>query len=141
MEALKKKSQKVIIAVGKRKTSIAKAYLKPGKGIVRINSINLHSFTPELAKLKIMEPIILAGEKLTSNINIYVNVRGGGWQSQAEAARMAIARALLKYSKSEKLKEKFLNYDRQLIVADIRKTEPQKPYYSAARRMRQTSKR
>ncbi len=140
MEALKKK-QKVIIAVGKRKTSIAKAYLKPGKGIVRINSVNLECLTPELAKLKIMEPIILAGEKLMSKVNIYVKVKGGGWQSQAEAARMAIARALLKYSKSDKLKEKFLNYDRHLLVADIRRTEPQKPYYSAARRMRQTSKR
>jgi len=140
VEALKKK-QKVIIAVGKRKTSIAKAYLKPGKGIVRINSVNLECLTPELAKLKIMEPIILAGEKLMSKVNIYVKVKGGGWQSQAEAARMAIARALLKYSKSDKLKEKFLNYDRHLLVADIRRTEPQKPYYSAARRMRQTSKR
>jgi len=136
-----KKKQKVIIAVGKRKTSIAKAYLKPGKGIVRINSVNLECLTPELAKLKIMEPIILAGEKLMSKVNIYVKVKGGGWQSQAEAARMAIARALLKYSKSDKLKEKFLNYDRHLLVADIRRTEPQKPYYSAARRMRQTSKR
>lgn len=136
-----KKKQKVVIAVGKRKTSIAKAYLKPGKGIVRINSVNLECLTPELAKLKIMEPIILAGEKLMSKVNIYVKVKGGGWQSQAEAARMAIARALLKYSKSDKLKEKFLNYDRHLLVADIRRTEPQKPYYSAARRMRQTSKR
>ncbi len=136
-----KKKQKVIIAVGKRKTSIAKAYLKPGKGVVRINSVNLECLTPELAKLKIMEPIILAGEKLMSKVNIYVKVKGGGWQSQAEAARMAIARALLKYSKSDKLKEKFLNYDRHLLVADIRRTEPQKPYYSAARRMRQTSKR
>ncbi|MCW1301127.1 MAG: 30S ribosomal protein S9 [Candidatus Nanoarchaeia archaeon] len=131
--------KKVIIAVGKRKTSIAKAYLTPGKGIVRINSLRLDCY-PELIRLKIAEPLILA-DKVAKKVNIKVNVEGGGIMSQAEAARIAIARAILEYSGSDKLKQKFLEYDRHLLVADVRRTEPQKPYYSAARRGRQTSKR
>ncbi|MCW1296590.1 MAG: 30S ribosomal protein S9 [Candidatus Parvarchaeota archaeon] len=131
---------KNIVTIGKRKTSIAKAVIREGKGVVRINSIRLDVYSPELAKQKIMEPLILAGD-IAKNYNIDVSVSGGGFMSQAEAARMAIARALVEITKDAKLKKKFLDYDRHLLVADVRRTEPQKPYRSAARAQRQTSKR
>ena len=137
---MKSKKNNDIIAVGKRKTSIAKATLKhPGKGIIRINSKDLDCYAPELAKLKIMEPLILSGDKYKS-VNIYVKVKGGGWRSQSEAIRMAIANALVKKF-GESLRKVYLEYDRHLLIADTRRTEPQKPYRSAARAKRQTSKR
>lgn len=133
--------KKPITVSGKRKTSIAKATIKPGKGVVRINSIPINIFEPEIAQLKMKEPLILAGEKYTSKVDIKVSVKGGGWMSQAEAVRNAIAKALVAFFKSKDLEKIFLDYDRHLLVADTRRTEPQKPYRSAARRGRQTSKR
>jgi small subunit ribosomal protein S9 len=134
------KYSKNIITSGKRKTSIARAIIIKGNGVIRINHINLKVYGNEIARMKIMEPLILSGE-LAKNINIKVNVKGGGWQSQAEAARLAIAKAMVEYFKKDSLKNTFLEYDRNLLVADIRRTEPQKPYRSAARSSRQMSKR
>ncbi len=134
------KISKNIIASGKRKTSIARAVISKGSGVVRVNHINLSVYGNEIARLKIMEPLILS-EKLASEVDIKVSVKGGGWQSQAEAARLAVAKAMVDYFKKDSLKNKFLDYDRNLLVADIRRTEQQKPYRSSARSSRQMSKR
>lgn len=123
---------------GKRKTSIAKATLKDGKGIVRINSKLLENHTPEIARMKIMEPLILAGDSI-KKIDINVNVTGGGWSSQADASRLAIARCLVEANKN--LKKKFLEHDRHLLVADTRRKEMYKPNDSKARAKRQKSYR
>ena len=132
--------KKQIITTGKRKTSIARAYIVEGKGIFRVNKQRVENIEPELARLKIQEPIRLAGD-VSSTVNIDVTVKGGGWMSQSEAARNAIAKAFVEFTKSKELRKKYLDYDKHLIVADIRRTEPQKPYRSAARAQRQTSKR
>ncbi len=134
------KKSKVIHISGKRKSAIARATLKDGKGIIRINSKLLDVYEPELAKLRIMEPLQMAGA-LAKSVDINVNVKGGGWQSQAEATRLAIAKCLIEYSKDKSLKQKFEEYDRQLLVADIRRKEPYKPGDSKARSKRQSSKR
>lgn len=115
---------KVIHVSGKRKRAIARATLKQGKGIVRINKTFLDHYNPDMLRLKIQEPLLLAGD-IADKVNINVRVNGGGVSSQAEASRLAIARALVSF-KSE-LKEKFLDYDRQLLVADTRRKEPSKP--------------
>lgn len=125
---------------GKRKRAIARATLKPGKGKVKINGILLDVYGNELARTKLMEPLILA-DKISSKVDINVKVMGGGFMSQAEAARLAIGRALVKHSKSDKLKEQFLEYDRNLLVADTRRKEPCKPNDSRARARRQKSYR
>ena len=132
--------KKIAHASGKRKMSIARATVKSGKGTVRINSINLEVLNPVLAREIIKEVLLIAGD-LVKKVDIKVNVQGGGVISQAEAARSAIARALVKYFDSKELKKKFVEYDRQILVADVRRTEPQKPLRSAARRSKQTSKR
>ena len=75
-----------------------------------IAKILLDNYSNKLARMKILEPLMIAGD-LTKAIDINVNVKGGGWQSQAEASRLAIARALLEITKSEKLKKTFLSYD------------------------------
>lgn len=129
---------KVIHTSGKRKRSIARATLKPGKGKIKINKILLDNFTPKLARLKLREPLLLAGS-IANNIDINVNVFGGGFIGQAEASRLAIARALVKYDK--KLEDIFLKYDRHLLIADVRRKEAYKPGDSKARKKRQKSYR
>jgi len=131
---------KIIHVSGRRKRAMARATLREGKGRVRINSILLDVYQPELAKMRIMEPLMLAGE-LAERVAINVNVFGGGWQSQAEASRLAIARALAEFSGSKELKKKFLDYDRQLLVADVRRNESHKPNDSKPRAKRQKSYR
>jgi small subunit ribosomal protein S9 len=131
---------KAITTAGKRKRAVARATLKDGKGIIRINSQNLDIYEPEFARNKIQEPLILA-EDYSKKVNISVKVQGGGWASQAEASRLAIARALLEFSNSKKLKQDFLNYDRHLVVQDSRFKETRKPNDSKARARRQKSYR
>lgn len=132
--------EKNVHVSGKRKTAIARANVREGNGIIRINGKLLRAYGSEAMRMMIKEPLKLAGD-LSEEVNIHVKVEGGGKMAQAQAARLAIARGLVKYSESEELEEKFLDYDRHLLVADIRKKEPQKPYRSAARAKRQTSKR
>lgn len=129
---------KVIHTSGKRKRAVARVTLKPGKGKVKINSVLLNNFTPKLARLKLREPLLLAGA-LADSVDINVNVFGGGIMGQAEAARLAIARALVKHDK--KLQDTFLKYDRHLLVADVRRKEVYKPNDSKARAKRQKSYR
>ncbi len=129
---------KTIHKNGKRKTAIAKASLSDGKGIVRINSQLLENYTPEMAKMKIMEPLALAGDSI-KKFNININVHGGGWASQAEASRLAIARCLVETNKN--LKKTFTDFDRHLLVADTRRKEMCKPNDSKARAKRQKSYR
>lgn len=117
---------KKIHASGKRKMAIARATLKQGNGLVRLNNIPIDFIEPKISRLKLKEPLILAGD-IASRVDIDVNVAGGGITSQAEASRLAIAKALVDYAKSDKLKETFLGYDRNLLVADIRRKEPAKP--------------
>jgi small subunit ribosomal protein S9 len=132
--------KKVVHVSGKRKKAIARATLKEGKGIIKINNKPLEIYQPEIAKMKIMEPLLISGN-LGKNVNIDVNVFGGGWQAQAEASRLAIAKALIEFSGSKQLKQQFLDYDRHLLVADVRRNEPHKPNDSKPRAKRQKSYR
>jgi small subunit ribosomal protein S9 len=118
--------KKVLVVSGKRKTAIAKAIVKTGMGRIRINNVPLEIYEPEIARLKILEPLIAAGNEVWKSIDINVKVRGGGFMGQAEAARMAIARALVKWTKSAHIKSVFLNLDRTLISGDPRRSEPKK---------------
>ena len=127
---------KVIHVSGKRKRSIARATLKDGKGNVRINKFLLNNLKPDFAKEKIMEPLILSGK-----VDINIDVKGGGWRSQSDAVRLAISRALVKYSGSKTLEKTFIDYDRQLLVADVRRKEQRKPNDSKARAHRTKSYR
>lgn len=117
---------KNVHASGKRKMAIARATLTQGTGIVRINNMPVDLVEPKMSRLKIKEPLILA-EDVANKVNINVNVIGGGMTSQAEASRLAIAKALVSFSKSDKLRQSFLEYDRNLLVADVRRKEAAKP--------------
>jgi len=123
---------------GKRKQAVARATLRTGTGKVLINGKLLHSLTDHLTKLRILEPLVLCGE-LANKVNIDINVHGGGINGQADASRLAIARALVQYD--GKLKKIFNDYDRLLLVADVRKNEVSKPNDSKPRAKRQKSYR
>ena len=129
-----------IIAVGKRKTAIARAVVRPGSGMIRINRIPLDIYQPEVARMKIMEPLLLAGS-LWKQVDIDVKVRGGGFMGQAEAARISIARGLVRWFRSQRLKKLFLSYDRSMLVGDPRRKEMKKFGGPGARRRRQKSYR
>lgn len=132
--------EKIIHVSGKRKHAVARATLKHGKGVVRINNQRLEVYNPILARAKIMEALQLAGD-VAKKVNINVNVFGGGWQAQAEAIRLTIAKSLVEFTKSKELKKTFLDYDKHLIVQDSRRGEPHKPNDSKPRKARQKSYR
>lgn len=125
---------------GKRKRAIARATLREGKGIVRVNGILLDVFEPKMARLKIREPLMLAKE-IAEKVDIDLTIRGGGIISGADAARLAVGRALVEFSGRGPLRERFIKYDRTLLVPDVRHKEPCKPNISKARAKRQKSYR
>ena len=131
---------KSIQTSGKRKRAIARASIKAGKGAVRINSLLLDVYEPKMARTRIQEPLILAGDK-AKKVDITVKVAGGGAQSQADAIRLAIARALVEFTGNKELKTLYQEYDRQLLIADVRRNEPSKPNISKPRKKRQKSYR
>ncbi|MCG2867797.1 MAG: 30S ribosomal protein S9 [Candidatus Nanopusillus acidilobi] len=123
-----------IIVTAKRKTAIARAYIKEGNGKVTINSIPLQVYEPFLARLRISEPLILAGEDYISKVNIRVKVKGGGYMGKADAARIAIAKGLVKYFDDDKLKLLYLQYDPYMLKSDPRRKEQRKSPTSKARK-------
>ena len=134
------KQEKLIVS-GKRKTAIAKAMIKEGTGELRINKIN-YQHLPYFRKLMIQEPVEITKQVLGNfNFDLDVKVSGGGQKGQIEAARLAIAKALVKFTKSIELRKAFLAYDRNMLIADVRRKEPYKPGDSKARAKRQKSYR
>ena len=134
------KAEKVIVASGKRKSAVARASIREGKGLVRINSVPVEIFKPDLARVVIMEPLTLAGEK-SSKVDIDVNVMGGGIMGQANASRTAIAKGLVQFLKDEELERMYAKYDRSLLVSDPRRKLPKNPQGRGARKKHQKSYR
>lgn len=131
---------KVINTSGKRKTAIARATVRAGRGIIRINSVPLDLYPNEMVRLKVSEPVLLAPGAL-EGVDVSIDVRGGGIMGQAEAIRTALARGLLKWHNDPKIKDIFLSYDRTLLVNDSRQKEPKKPHGRGARKKFQKSYR
>ena len=130
----------VVNTSGKRKTAVARAVIAEGSGKIRVNSVPIDAYVPELAKLKIMEPVTLAPE-MFAKVDITVSVQGGGIMGQAEATRTAIAKAIVEFFKDETLEKAFKQYDRSLLISDIRRKLPKKPLGRGARKKRQKSYR
>ncbi|TQS84025.1 30S ribosomal protein S9 [Candidatus Methanomassiliicoccus intestinalis] len=125
---------------GKRKEAVARASVKSGSGKVRINNVPIEIYTPELARFKMMEPLLLAGDKVAA-VDINVNVQGGGFMGQAEAVRTSIAKGLVEFLQDSELEASFKQYDRSLLISDPRRKLPKKPQGRGARKKRQKSYR
>jgi len=117
---------KVIHTVGKRKSAVARATAREGKGRIRINKVPVEIFGPKYLNMKLMEPIVLASDVIET-MDIDITVKGGGISGQIDAARTALGKAIVEFTGSMEIKNKFLEYDRTLLVSDARRTEPHKP--------------
>jgi small subunit ribosomal protein S9 len=117
---------KVLLTSGKRKTAVARATVRTGKGRVRVNNVPVEIFEPQIARDKILEPLRLAGDNVWKQLDIDIRTSGGGFMGQADAARTAVARALVRWTKSSHLQTLFAEYDRTLIAGDPRRREPKK---------------
>lgn len=125
-----------INATGRRKTSIARVYIKPGKGVVVVNERDLKEyFLSEIHQTLVKQP--LAAAKADSQYDITVNVEGGGVKGQAEAVRLGIARALVELN--AELKPSLRKEG--LLTRDSRMVERKKYGKRKARRRFQFSKR
>lgn len=128
-----------IVVSGKRKTAVAKATVQEGNGNVTFNNRPITSLT-QFQQLEISEPLVIAQDILGDlKFDIALNVKGGGSSCQVEAGRLAIAKAIVKFTNDSNVKNAFLAYDRNMLIADTRRKEACKPGDSKARANRQTS--
>tara|TARA_B100001113_G_scaffold265549_1_gene220426 strand:+ start:784 stop:1218 length:435 start_codon:yes stop_codon:yes gene_type:complete len=142
-----RKGKKVVHTSGKRKTAVARATVKVGKGRVRVNSEPIEILQPALSRRKAMEPLIIADamDRL-SKVDINILTHGGGVMGQTDAIRTAIARGLVHYNGGaegldEELRDEYLRFDRSLLVNDPRRKEPKHQLGRGARRKKQKSYR
>ncbi len=128
---------KHVFKKGKKKKAVARTTIKEGKGTIKINNQPIDLYTPELYRRMIKEPIRIAekilGKEKLEKIKIKTNVKGGGKAGQAAATRTSIGKALVEWSGSEELEEKYREYDRSILVDDYRRKEPKKPMRKGAR--------
>ena len=142
-----RKGKKVVNTSGKRKTAVARATGKAGKGRVRVNSEPIEILQPALSRRKAMEPLIIADAmNRLSKVDINVLTHGGGIMGQTDAIRTALARGLVHYNGGaegldEELRDEYLRFDRSLLVNDPRRKEPKHQLGRGARRKKQKSYR
>ncbi len=130
-----------IISSGKRKRAVARAVISKGNGKVTINGKDYTTFQI-FDRIRIQEPIEIAKNVLgKTDFDVKISVKGGGEKGQIDASRLALAKAIVKFTGSEELEKAYTDYDRNLLVADVRRKEPNKPGDSKARRKRQKSYR
>jgi small subunit ribosomal protein S9 len=115
-----------VIVSGKRKTAVARALIRAGVGRVFYNGYPLEAYPIEQAKQRMLEPLNIIPENLRRHVDIYVTASGGGFMGQADASRIAIGRALVKFTGSDEVKRVFMEYDRTILSGDPRRTEPKK---------------
>lgn len=132
--------EKKIIS-GKRKTAVAKLKIKSGTGKVFYNHLPSQELTL-FHRLALAEPLKIYERELGEiKYDFFISTKGGGKEAQIQAARLAIAKALVYASGSDVLKKAYISYDRNMIVADSRRKEASKPGDSAPRAKRQKSYR
>mmetsp|Transcript_6393 Transcript_6393/g.16362 ORF Transcript_6393/g.16362 Transcript_6393/m.16362 type:complete len:148 (+) Transcript_6393:26-469(+) len=118
---------------GRKKTAVAVAYCKKGKGILKLNGTPIELVQPELLRYKVFEPVLLLGQDRFAQVDIRIRCKGGGYTSQIYAIRQAIAKSLVAYyqkyvdeASKKEIRDILVQYDRTLLVADPRRCEPKK---------------
>ena len=121
---------------GRRKTAVARVYIRPGKGVISVNGRPVDEFfSRETGRMVVRQPLELT--KTTASFDITVNVDGGGESGQAGAVRHGITRALIEFDASLKPVLKKAG----LVTRDAREVERKKVGLHKARRRKQFSKR
>merc|ERR1711898_67786 len=118
---------------GRKREAVAVAFVKKGKGLIKVNGVPIELVQPETLRYKVWEPVLLLGTNRYAEVDIRIRVKGGGYTSQIYAIRQAIAKALVAYyqkfvdeASKREIKQILLAYDRTLLVADPRRVEPKK---------------
>ncbi len=124
----KAQKQKVVFVKSRRKAAIARAVLRNGTGRILINGKSVGVIKPLEVRELILEAIRINGsaKAIADKSDIVINVYGGGMSGQAQAARTAIAKAIVAAADSEAMKKEYMDYDRTLLVDDTRQVEPKK---------------
>ncbi|MES1923266.1 40S ribosomal protein S16 [Bonamia ostreae] len=142
------KVYRAVQTYGKKKTAVAVAHCKRGKGMIRINGKSINLLEPASLRIKAMEPVLALGLKKFSDVDIRVRVKGSGSVSQIYAIRQAISKSIVAYyhknhdeSLKNEIRQILINYDRSLLVADPRRCEPKKFGGPSARTRKQKSYR
>jgi len=145
-----------INAIGRRKAAVARVFLKSGSGSITVNKKEYKSYFPlEFHQLALSEPLRIL--EVENKYDIAVNVKGGGMKGQAEAVRLAIARALAKEAQEQgrtveverdggtmelnEAKAKLKDVKKDMFTRDARVVERKKPGFRKARKKSQFSKR
>ncbi len=138
-----KKEGNVVRVKSRRKSAVARASIKSGSGVIRVNSSLISVVHPEELRRLMLEPISVSDStrSLAKTADITVSVTGGGLTARAEAVRGAIAKALAGFSNNDIIRKEYLRYDRSMIIDDPRRVEPKKFDGPKARARTQTSYR
>ena len=137
---MSEKVSNTIITTGKRKTAVARAYTRKGTGKFLINGTPIEFYPVALLREKLTEPIALIGDK-ASGIDVEIEVSGGGLTGQVDASRTAMAKGIVKFLNDQTIEDIYRQYDRTIMVNDIRRKLPKKPMGRGARAKRQKSYR
>ena len=123
-----KKLARVEVVKSKRKSAVARASVKAGTGMIRLNGSDISTIEQEIYRNAMLEPVNLSSitRELADRLDITVNVQGGGTSAQTQAVRSAIAKAIAKFSDTDTIKKEYMRYDRSLLVDDYRRVEPKK---------------
>lgn len=141
-------AKKQYYGTGRRKCSVARVFLRPGKGQITVNQKAIEEyFDRETARMVIRQP--LEATEMLEKFDIYVTVAGGGMSGQAGAIRLGIARALVEYDEGDRAADAEANPNsyrrrlraRGLLTRDARRVERKKVGLHKARRATQYSKR
>merc|ERR1711912_79545 len=118
---------------GRKREAVAVAFVKKGKGLIKVNGVPIELVEPKILRSKVWEPILLLGANRYSTVDIRIRVKGGGQVAQIYAIRQAVAKSLVawyqKYvdeAAKREIKNVLMEYDRTLLVADPRRLEPKK---------------
>jgi small subunit ribosomal protein S9 len=126
----------VVNALGRRKAAIARVYVKEGSGKIRINKCELEAYFPSsILQYVVKQPLSKLG--VIEQYDITINLQGGGYKGQSEAARLGIARALVKINPENKPALRAEGF----MTRDPREVERKKPGRPKARKRFQFSKR
>lgn len=122
------KKNKPIIEKSRRKRAVARARLMPGAQRLTFNSFDINTVKPRELREIILEPVNLSGmtKEIAKNSDIQIIVRGGNSSGQAQAARSALAKVIAKAANGDAVKNMYMEYDRALLVDDVRQVEPKK---------------